>query len=564
MPEEITDPTLIKELQSKMGNAPVPITDPKLIEELKNKVNPPKSLLENIGSKYKAFSESLVESIPGATQALSAIEAPLRGMSYDELVRNTRAAQQKAKAEEPMAYETAQALAIAGPMAASMGTSAVPSLAKAALPTLAKSVGAGMGLGYLNSAFDPTKDVMTETALGGSIPLTMRAGGKTAKFVYNTGKNALEWGTGQLFNISPEVLGKLRANPNLIDQISQLPYDQQKVMNDYVKFFENSPYRKREQEAFDKAVQVFNKPQNLKKTIDLKIVQDEINKAYENVPKVMGKADTQYLKDVDDYADRFRAKGKVTPQEALDILRSLYADTNFGDYAQKTDKTNHLLKNITAKLRSEIGKQVPEYNVLAKDMEKNIVAAKEIESKFFNEKMKDVSKMSGTSARVEPKSVERFITEAMKPTKSGEPSSEFLKAQEYGKEIGYGNFGDIAENVRMQNYLESRKNQGSNIMSRFGLMGLAGASMVDDPLLKGLMIGTSGLAGAAAEQKGGKAAGYIMKGINAPEEIIKKVGNTKYAPQLKDALSKGNKSFATTHYLLLQRDPEYRKQIEEE
>ena len=32
----------------------------------------------------------------------------------------------------------------------------------------------------------------------------------------------------------------------------------------------------------------------------------------------------------------------------------------------------------------------------------------------------------------------------------------------------------------------------------------------------------------------------------------------------KQTLGKGKKEFTTTHYLLLQRDPEYRKQIEED
>ena len=45
-------------------------------------------------------------------------------------------------------------------------------------------------------------------------------------------------------------------------------------------------------------------------------------------------------------------------------------------------------------------------------------------------------------------------------------------------------------------------------------------------------------------------------------DLRKSISNDQFKV-LQDALSKGNKSFATTHYLLLQQDPEYRKQIEE-
>jgi hypothetical protein len=81
--------------------------------------------------------------------------------------------------------------------------------------------------------------------------------------------------------------------------------------------------------------------------------------------------------------------------------------------------------------------------------------------------------------------------------------------------------------------------------------------------MKATLIGSGIMTGAAAERQAGKMAGRTIQAINAPEQIIKKLGNSKYGKVLQDALSKGNKSFATTHYLLLQQDPEYRKQIEE-
>ena len=538
MPKEITDPEELKKIDALFAQ---------------KAQTPEKSLLEKGFEQYKGFSTSLGEAIPGFTQAASAIEAPLRGMSYEQMVRNTRAAQQQAKKETPMAYETGQAVGIVAPMMAPVG----------AAPTLAKTIAMGTGLGYLNSAFDPTKDVAKETAMGTAIPITMKAGGKILKGVYDAGKNTFEWGTGVLFNIPLSYIDKLRANPDLIpmlDKASKEGKNITEINKRLENFFEKNPYRKRELDAYNKSVELLNDPKNVGKKIDLKVVQDEINKVYENVPKVMGKSDESFLRAADEYADRFRGKGKVSPQEAVDILRSIYADTTFGDIATKSSKENNLLKRIGGVLRSEINKQVPGYEKYSREMAINIERAKQVEKKYLNVIEKQVT--------VNPEKVQRLMESAIKPLKSESLTKEGREAQKYLKEFPeLGKPSDILETLRLQKGLgidQNRKfNEGSNMITKFGGLGLAASSLVDDPAMKATLIGSGIMTGAAAERQAGKMAGRTIQAINAPEQIIKKLGNSKYGKVLQDALSKGNKSFATTHYLLLQQDPEYRKQIEE-
>lgn len=540
MPREITDPEELKKVDA-------------LFAQKATAPAPEKSLLQKGFEQYKGLSESLAESIPGFTQAASAIEAPLRGMSYEQLVRNTRAAQQKAKQETPEAYQLGQGIAITAPMA-------IPG---AQVPTLARTIGMGMGLGYLNSAFDPTKDVTTETAIGAGIPMTFAVGGKVLKAVYNTGKNALEWGTGTLFNIPPSYIDKLRANPELIPMLDKASKEGKNITEINKKlenFFEKNPYRKRELDAYNKSVELLNNPKNTNKKIDLKVVQNEINKVYENVPKVMGKSDEAFLKAADEYADRFRGKGKVTPQEAVDILRSIYADTSYGDIATKSSKENDLLKRIGGVLRSEINKQVPGYEKYSREMALNIERAKQVEKKYLNVIEKQVT--------VNPEKVQRLMESAIKPLKSESLTKEGREAQKYLKEFPeLGSPTDLLETLRLQKGLgidQNRKfNEGSNMMARFLGLGVAGSQLTEDPFLKGTLMASGLMAGAAAERQAGAMAGRTIQGLNAPEKIVNKMKNTRFGDTLKEALGKGKKEFATTHYLLLQRDPEYRKQIEE-
>lgn len=541
MPQEITDPEELKKVDA-------------LFAQKATTPAPEKSLLQKGFEQYKGLSESLAESIPGFTQAASAIEAPLRGMSYEQLVRNTRAAQQKAKQETPEAYQLGQGIAIAAPMA-------VPG---AQVPTLARTIGMGMGLGYLNSAFDPTKDVLEETAIGARIPMTFAVGGKVLKAVYNTGKNALEWGTGTLFNIPPSYIDKLRANPELIPMLDKASKEGKNITEINKKlenFFEKNPYRKRELEAYNKSVELLNNPKNANKKIDLNVVQNEINKVYENVPKVMGKSDEAFLKAADEYADRFRGKGKVTPQEAVDILRSIYADTSYGDIATKSSKENDLLKRIGGVLRSEINKQVPGYEKYSREMALNIERAKQVEKKYLNVIEKQVT--------VNPEKVQRLMESAIKPLKSESLTKEGREAQKYLKEFPeLGSPTDLLETLRLQKGLgidQNRKfNEGSNMMARFLGLGIAGSQLTEDPFLKGTLMASGLMAGAAAERQAGAMAGRAIQAFNAPEKIVNKMKNTRFGDTLKEALGKGKKEFATTHYLLLQRDPEYRKQIEED
>ena len=541
MPQEITDPEELKKVDA-------------LFAQKATAPAPEKSLLQKGFEQYKGLSESLAESIPGFTQAASAIEAPLRGMSYEQLVRNTRAAQQKAKQETPEAYQLGQGIAITAPMA-------IPG---AQVPTLARTIGMGMGLGYLNSAFDPTKDVTTETAIGAGIPMTFAVGGKVLKAVYNTGKNALEWGTGTLFNIPPSYIDKLRANPELIPMLDKASKEGKNITEINKKlenFFEKNPYRKRELDAYNKSVELLNNPKNTNNKIDLKVVQNEINKVYENVPKVMGKSDEAFLKAADEYADRFRGKGKVTPQEAVDILRSIYADTSYGDIATKSSKENDLLKRIGGVLRSEINKQVPGYEKYSREMALNIERAKQVEKKYLNVIEKQVS--------VNPEKVQRLMESAIKPLKSESLTKEGREAQKYLKEFPeLGSPTDLLETLRLQKGLgidQNRKfNEGSNMMARFLGLGVAGSQLTEDPFLKGTLMASGLMAGAAAERQAGAMAGRTIQALNAPEKIVNKMKNTRFGDTLKEALGKGKKEFATTHYLLLQRDPEYRKQIEED
>lgn len=539
MPQEITDPEELKKVDALFAQ---------------KATVPEKSLLQKGFEQYKGLSESLAESIPGFTQAASAIEAPLRGMSYEQLVRNTRAAQQKAKQETPEAYQLGQGIAIAAPMA-------IPG---AQVPTLARTIGMGMGLGYLNSAFDPTKDVTTETAMGTAIPITMKAGGKILKGVYDAGKNTFEWGTGVLFNIPLSYIDKLRANPDLIPMLDKASKEGKNITEINKKlenFFEKNPYRKKELDAYNKSVELLNNPKNANKKIDLNVVQNEINKVYENVPKVMGKSDEAFLKAADEYADRFRGKGKVTPQEAVDILRSIYADTSYGDIATKSSKENDLLKRIGGVLRSEINKQVPGYEKYSREMALNIERAKQVEKKYLNVIEKQVT--------VNPEKVQRLMESAIKPLKSESLTKEGREAQKYLKEFPeLGKPSDILETLRLQKGLgidQNRKfNEGSNMITKFGGLGLAASSLVDDPAMKATLIGSGIMTGAAAERQAGAMAGRTIQALNAPEKIVNKMKNTRFGDTLKEALGKGKKEFATTHYLLLQRDPEYRKQIEED
>ena len=87
---------------------------------------------------------------------------------------------------------------------------------------------------------------------------------------------------------------------------------------------------------------------------------------------------------------------------------------------------------------------------------------------------------------------------------------------------------------------------------------LAGAFIGGTP---GYVIGEAagGIAGSSADKYAGKVMKGLLDGKITAAEYATKFNGTKYANILKDAASRGNKSLAATHFLLSQKDSEYRK-----
>lgn len=191
----------------------------------------------------------------------------------------------------------------------------------------------------------------------------------------------------------------------------------------------------------------------------------------------------------------------------------------------------------------------------------------------------DVSKPAWQWVRKYPELAERikgkgFDAVSFMETKLGKgPLSESIQVLDEGivkagKPAGTDILG-LAEDLRLAAPLKSGRVQGSRHVNQYAITG-AGVGTLVGGIPGGAIGGVIGQGfGAHVDKFGGQ---YARRVIDAFRNYQKgNIGNLlevapeafgQWAPILKQAVQRGGNSLITTHYILQQQDPEYRKQLE--
>jgi hypothetical protein len=535
------------------------------------------------------IARSIVKGIPGGTQAAAALASLRPGMTYDKALERLKLEQELASQRSPVlstVSEVGGALASSIPM---MGVGALGTGLKTA-PMIAKSVGKQALAGGAMQSIEPllegksASEIAGEGLMGAGLTAAFPTVGlgvqKLSKAIAPVAKSAKQISRDMyknsvmsMFNVSKDYIDELEKNPKLFDQVMELPIDREKLGNELASFMSKNPYRKQVQELSKQRDIVL---ENSNQRIDLRPMVRIFKDAQAELPSKLSKSDEMVSNALDDYIERYgRRQQKFSAAETKQILDGLRGDIervgSFGDPTVKSGKLESILKNAQSTLNEQIKTQVPAYGKYQKDIQRNLNISNALEKKFLSKQASDMALVDalerGETAQsiireADPGKIKSF-TDRLLSNKA--TPADLRLANRMMVDYDYKSLNDLIKNIKTKEYIEARKNQGSNIRNTMIALGASAGAPFGIP---GALAGSAGggVLGGVIEQKGGRFAGEAMKLI-APkqsDDILKKAAGTKYAQTLRDALSKGNKSFATTHYLLLQRDPEYRKQIEEE
>jgi hypothetical protein len=570
---------------------PKEITDPKLLQKY-NKLFNEKETIPDVTPENEPLdiARSIVKGIPGGTQLAAGIASLRPDMTYEKALERLKLEQQLAEERSPVLSTVGQ---IGGGVAATLPLGGIGAISKGMkgkelIAPLTKQFGLGAGLGGLEPVLEgkDVSDIITESGISGTGSIAFPVAGMglkkasqllepVAKSTKQVSKDFYKNSVMSAFNVSKEYIDELEKNPKLFDQVMELPVDREKLGADLAKFINLNPYRQKVKalsEERDKLLLGSNKKINLKPMIQV------FKNAEVSLPSKLSQSDEQLANALESYVERYgRGKQSFSVQETKQILDGLRGDIekvgSLGDPTVKSGKLETILKNAQKVLNDEIGSKVPQYKNYQRQIQGNIKLSDILERKFLSKQASDLAiadaTLGGQQSTAMMKEVDFGKLDAFRNRiLSNKATKQDLRlASKMMIDGDYNSMKKMLDNIKMKEYVEARKNQGSNI--RNSMIAIGGA--VGSPFgIPGALAGSAGggILGGVIEQKGGYYAGKAMQlpskiAESMPQDILRKASGTKYGKVLSDAMSKGNKSFATTHYLLLQQDPEYRKQIEE-
>ncbi|ABZ94344.1 Hypothetical protein LBF_1837 [Leptospira biflexa serovar Patoc strain 'Patoc 1 (Ames)'] len=135
--------------------------------------------------------------------------------------------------------------------------------------------------------------------------------------------------------------------------------------------------------------------------------------------------------------------------------------------------------------------------------------------------------------------------------------------KEFGRITGQDTLDEIKYS-KLSSSLDATTTNGSRKTNMgalaLGGVGIAIGSMVDSPAIGGAIGGAVGGALCYSLDKYGRKLGkYFLLESGNPIPYVNKFKGTKFFNPLSEALKKGNKSLAVTHYLLSKTNPEFRQ-----
>ena len=535
------------------------------------------------------IARSIVKGIPGGTQLAAGIASLRPDMTYEKALERLKLEQQLAEERSPVLSTVGQ---IGGGVAATLPLGGIGAISKGMkgkelIAPLTKQFGVGAGLGGLEPVLEgkDVSDIITESGISGTGSIAFPVAGmglkkasqllepvvKSSKQIArDTYKNLV----GPMFNVNKEYLDELEKNPKLFDKILELPIDSEKLGVELAGFIQKNPYRIKEKALSEQRDILL---QNSTERINIKPMVEILKKAKNSLPSKLSETDKQIKNSLDNYIQNYgKGKQQFYAQETKQILDGLRGDIervgSFGDPTRKSGKLESILKQAQNELSTEIGNKIPQYKTYQRQIRQNLILSDLLEKKFLSKSVDNLNIADSlASGEMPPKNIEADYNKVQsfvkRLTGPNATKDDIKLASKMMVDHDYKSIEDLIKNIKLKKYVETRKNQGSNIRNAYIAIG---GSVGSNLGLPGTAVGVTGgaILGGLVEQKGGYYAGKAMQlpskiAESMPQDILRKASGTKYGKVLSDALSKGNKSFATTHYLLLQQDPEYRKQIEE-
>jgi hypothetical protein len=453
--------------------------------------------------------------------------------SYEDVLQEAKGMYKQASEQNPASYLTGE---IGAGVVAPIGQ-AVTGAKLGRLATIGAGTGALSGLGYSEGQDigQVAKDVAIGTALGGGLPVLGRGiaiGAQKAKVLADEAiKTSLTGFTGK----TRAFLDQLDKNPEQVKRIEEkfagdlqtevLPEISLKID----RFVERNPFAQRAKlnsrlslEKIPENVRVNKSPaiNEIDKVLDI-LKKDNVTNTSREAQGILKEYRSRIINELN-------PSGTETP--SIDIpgrdlkvfLQNIGDDIEtHGGYGNplKNTKVGQTLKNVRRSLDQELKDKAPDYRDIMRTVNNDTAASVRLTKQFMNKEGVDSGKINSFLNRTTQKPINMEID---KPTKR---AVELLQQDRPLQTLGQ----DIKD-INLKKAIESRGNQGSNVMLTPAIGGGFAGSALGNIIagtpggFAGGALGTflGGIAGRQLEQKGGKiseSAMRLSKGFRTPTAI---------------------------------------------
>lgn len=518
--------------------------------------------------------ESLVRgAAQGATFGFSdeltgALESLLTDKTYEQARDESRQNYDKAQNANPLSYGT-------GEIGTAIGMSLIPGVGiihAGRGATTAARVGMAAAQGGLTGAGlsdeDSVEGVLKDSAKGATIGAAFQGIGekvispvlnKAGSFVTNK-LSGLADDSGDLATQALKKIGKVAADIPESDTARYL--NNPKAVNSSMSIGELGEDLLKTTDASDSLISQMHKrasdlSSNAWSTLnpDSSISKSSIKQAIADIQDglltdgvLLGDNQARAFQKLNQLAQQFDQLPNSIPEPTMKrVIQALDANINWNDPNGKV--VNEALRDVRGFVDGVLKEQNPAYKMAMESTEEVSKAIQTVKSAFQN--------------RQNPESFDKFIKSVKNLNNKSEHSSVGQALDKIKQHTGFDLREQILNSQAKSSFAKDTTN-GSRKTLTGALIGSGAGSMMG-PL--GATVG--GAIGGAAGATGDKFSGVIFKQIldgkisadAALDKIAPSLG--KFYSPLKEAAKRGNNSLAATHFILSQRDPEYRKLINE-
>jgi hypothetical protein len=559
--------------------------------------------------KASALGRGAVQGLSfGFADELSGLgESAFTDKTYEQARDESRAAFEKAQAENPELYLAGEIGGAVLPAFLSGGTSAVASGARTAglIGNVASKSLLGMagrgaiqgglqGLGESEStnigdiAKDTALGVIKGGATGGAFGLLSRGGSKIVDALPSgaTLKEGIENRIiSPVTGLTDEGVDVLRQNPKALTKIESLGGGDKdeilgRITEDVRSFLQKNPIKQSIDENYAKAYGALEQagvaidPSIGKEILDKKMKSLGLGKtgiAFSDTDRAAQAKLAEYWARLDDLSEGNNLLSATDIKQLVGQIRNDIKSFGSGS-PTANDTVQQGLKELQAFFDTTILKEnIPEFKQYMLKVARDTKLAETLDNAFITR--------TGKNYDINPNKIKNLlkgeVSSSVRPRESEITDQLSKKMQAYGRLEGDDAIPlrETLENLKLKQIIEGRSNQGSNLVNYGTGLGAALGGTVG-----GLIGGTEGAAvgaslGGGFGTLGGKrletesrklASKYFERQANQMPSTIAKFDGTKYAPVLKNAAERGTRSFAVANYLLQQQDPEYRERMGDE